>query len=112
MIKRTIKIPMGAPIGPEQKPIYGYLEIEAYCQDGLAVHKALKWSKWKWTITQESSGLKLERIGAMTKARAIENMQLALALPFNWKLPEKETLDALRQSRGIIDAISNIGMRA
>lgn len=106
---RTIKIPMGAFVGPERRPLYGWKELPAHCLAGLAVHKALPDSRWKWMVTHEASGLKLDRIGAMTKARAIENMRAAVALEFDWTLPERETLDALRASRGIVDAISRIG---
>lgn len=107
--KREIRIPMGAPCGPSQEPIYGWQVLPATCAGGLAVHKALPGSRWKWMVTHEASGLKLDRIGAMTRARAIENMNAALALDFDWTKGERETLDALRASRGIVDAITKIG---
>lgn len=109
--RREIRIPRGAKSGPSQEPIYGYETLPAYCLKGLAVHKALKGERWKWMVTHEKSGLKLDRIGAMTKARAVENMQAAVALPFDWTKGERETLDALRASRGIVDAITAIGQR-
>ena len=62
-------------------------------------------------VTHEASGLSLDRLGAMTKARAVANMRAAVALDFDWTLPEREALDALRQSRGIVDAITAIGNR-
>lgn len=107
--RRTIKIPMGRPVGLDQRPIYGYHETPAYCLAGLAVHKALPGSRHKWMVTHEGSGLALERIGASTKTRALENMQAAIALPFDWTKGESETLAALRASRGIVDAITRIG---
>lgn len=111
MQKRTIQIPMGAKIGPNQKPIYGYAERIAYCAGGLAVHKTGEGARWKWMVTHEASGLAIERIGAMTKATALENMQKALALDFDWSQGEAETLDALRSNRCIVDAITEIGDR-
>lgn len=111
IVKRTITIPQGAKIGPDGRPIYGAIKVPADCLAGLAVHKDLGGSRWKWMLTHESSGMKLDRLGAMTKARAVENMRLATALPFDWTLPEKETLEALRESRGIVDAISQIAVR-
>lgn len=107
--RRKIRIPRGAPSGPKGEPIYGWEVLPAYCLKGLAVHKSLKGSRWKWMVTHEASGLKLDRIGAMTKARAVENMQAAVALPFDWAKGERETLAALRASRGIVDSISEIG---
>lgn len=109
---RTIRIPQGAPTGPSQEPIYGWHETPAYCLKGLAVHKALRGERWKWMVTHEASGFKLERIGAMTRARALENMRAAVALDFDWTQGEKDTLNALRQSRGIVDAITRIGQSA
>ena len=108
--KRTIRIPQGAPTGPEGRPIYGYLETPAYCLNGLAVHKSLGHRpRWKWPVTHEASGLKLEVLGAMSKARAEANMRAALALPFDWTLPEKETLAAMRKTQGIVPALRDIG---
>jgi hypothetical protein len=107
--RREIRIPRGAPIGPSQEPIYGWAVLPAYCLKGLAVHKALKGERWKWTVTHEASGMKLDRIGANTKARAVDNMRAAVALPFDWTQDERKTLDALRASRGIVDAITTIG---
>ena len=107
--KREIRIPRGAPCGPKGEPIYGWEVLPAYCLKGLAVHKALKGSRFKWMVTHEASGLKLDRIGAMTRVRAIENMKAAVALPFDWTKGERETLGALRASRGIVDAITKIG---
>lgn len=108
---REIRIPRGARIGLSNEPIYGWETLPGYCLKGLTVHKALKGTRWKWMVTHEASGLKLDRIGAMTKARAVENMRAAVALPFDWTKGERETLDALRASRGIVDAISEIGVR-
>lgn len=110
--RRTISIPRGAKIGSDQRPIYGLETMPADCAGGLAVHKALPGHRWRWMVSHESSGLCLDRIGAMTKARALENMQAALALPFDWTRGESETLAALRTSRGIVDAITSIGQRA
>jgi hypothetical protein len=110
-ITREIRIPKGARTGPAQEPIYGWEVLPAACYRGLCVHKALPGSRWKWMVTHEASGLKLDRIGAMTKARAIENMTAAAALDFDWTKGERETLNALRASRGIVDAISRIGER-
>lgn len=108
-VRRVVLIPQGAKIGPEAKPIYGYEERPADCLGGLCVHKTGKGARWKWMVTHEASGMCIERLGTITKARAMENMQAALALDFDWTLPERETLDALRQSRGIVDAVTRIG---
>ena len=108
-VRRAVKIPQGAKVGPDQRPMYGHIEVQADCLGGLCVHKTGKGARWRWMVTHEASGLGLERIGAMTKARAMENMRAALGLGFDWTLPERETLDALRQSRGIVDAITRIG---
>lgn len=111
MERKTVKIPQGAPIGPNGAPIYGYIEVQADCMGGLCVHKTGKGARWKWMVTHEKSGLALDRIGAMTKARALDNMQKVLALEFDWNQDEKAALAALRQSRGIFDAITAIGNR-
>ena len=108
-VKRVISIPQGAKVGPDARPMYGYKDVPADCLGGLCVHKTGKGARWKWMVTHEASGLSLERIGAMTKARALENMRAALDLDIDWTLPERKVLDALRQSRGIVDAITRIG---
>ena len=110
--RRTIRIPRGARVGPEQRSIYGWQDLPADCLKGLAVHKALKGERWRWMVTHEASGYALERIGAMTKARALENMRAAVALEFDWTKGEAETLAALHASRGIVDAITRIGESA
>lgn len=107
--RRTIRIPKGARCGPDNEPIYGWHECPAYCAGGLAVHKRTGRDRWHWNVTHIASGLSLEVIGAMTKARAVENMRAALALPFDWTRGEAETLAALRESRGIVDAMRRIG---
>ena len=109
LVKRTIRIPQGSRCGPDSEPIYGYQERPADCLGGLCVHKTGKGARWRWMVTHEASGLSLDRLGAMTKARAVENMRAAVALDFDWTLPEREALDALRQSRGIVGAITAIG---
>ena len=55
-----------------------------------------------------ATGLCLERIGAMTKKQALENMERALALPVDWTLPEAEIFKALREDRRIMDGINAI----
>ena len=112
MEKRMIRLARGAKCGPDKQPIYGWHEETAYCEGGLAVHKAMKGHRWQWMVTHEASGLSLEVIGAMTKARAVENMRAALALPFDWTRGEAETIAALRESRGIVDAMRRIGESA
>lgn len=107
--RREIQIPQGARIGSAQEPIYGYETRPAYCASGLAVHKTGKGARWKWMVTHEASGFALGVLGAMTKQRAVENMQAALALDFDWTRNEQETVAALRQSRGIVDAMRKIG---
>jgi hypothetical protein len=108
-VKNTLRIPLGAKTGPEGRPLYGWHECPADCLSGLAVHKALKGGRWKWMVTHESSGLALGVLGAMTRARALENMRAAVALGFDWTLPEAEALTAMRQSRGLVDALRRIG---
>ena len=105
----TLAIPRGAKIGPDAKPIYGYENVTATVDRGLAVHKAVgKGPRWKWTITHVSTGFALERIGAMTKKQALENMERALALPVDWTLPEAEIFKVLREDRRIMDGINAI----
>ena len=111
MEKRIIKIPQGAKIGPEQKPIYGYMDVVAYCKDGLSVHKSLGGKRWKWTVTHEASGLSLDVIGANTKRDAAANMEKALELGFDWSRSEEGTVAALKENRGIYDALRKIGER-
>ena len=106
--KRTIRIPLGDKIGPDRQPIYGWQDVTAYCLNGLCVHKATTGYGHKWMVTHEESGLALDRIGARTKARAMENMRAALALDFDWTLPEDETKNALRESRNVMDEINRI----
>jgi len=112
--KRTIRIPQGARCGSDNEPIYGWKEIPALCAGGLAVHKAVPHKglyngRWRWMVTHESSGMALGVLGAMTRARALANMAGALALPFDWTLDEAKTMAALRESRGIVDALRKIG---
>jgi hypothetical protein len=109
MEKRMIRLSRGAKCGLQNEPLYGWQEVQAYCEGGLAVHKALPGVRWKWMVTHESSGLSMEVIGAMTKARATDNVRAALALPFDWTRDEAATLQALRESRGIVDALRKIG---
>ena len=105
----TIAIPRGAKIGPDAKPIYGYENVQAYAERGLAVHKAVgKCNRWKWTVTHVATGLGLECIGAMTKRDAMANMQRALALPIDWTRGEADTLKTLREDRRIMDGINAI----
>lgn len=111
MEKRKIKLARGAKTGPENQPIYGWHEVDAYCKGGLAVHKALKGDRWKWTVTHEASGLALTWIGANTKSDTVANMEKALALNFDWTRGEAETIAALRESRDIVDAFRKIGER-
>lgn len=106
--RRTIKLSSGAKIGPDQRPIYGYRETPADCAGGLAVHKAAPGHRWRWMVTHEASGLCLDRIGAMTKAQALDHMQRALALPIDWTKGEAETVAALRANRAIMDGINAI----
>ena len=107
--RRTIRVPRGARIGESQEPIYGWQDMPADCLGGLAVHKALKDERWRWMVTHEASGYCIERLGAMTKARAVANMRAAVALEFDWTLGQREIFDALRRSRGIVDAVTRIG---
>ena len=106
--KRTVRIPLGDKIGPDRQPIYGWQDVTAYCINGLCVHRSTPGYRHKWTVTHEASGLTLERIGARTKARAMENMRAAVALDFDWTLPERETQNALRESRNVMDEINRI----
>lgn len=108
MEKRIIRLAKGAKIGPENQPIYGWAEVEAFCEGGLAVHKAAPGDKCKWMVTHEQSGLGLHVIGARTKARAVANMKAALAIGFDWNRGEQETLQALRETRGVLDALRAI----
>ena len=108
MEKITVKIPNGARIGPKQKPIYGYSETAAYTNGGgLCVHRAL--SGKGWNVTHVASGYKIGPLCATTKKRALANMAAALALDFDWTLPEQEAFAALRASRGIVDSCRAIG---
>ena len=107
--KREIRIPLGAKCGEKQEPIYGWHVCHAHCLSGLAVHKAIKGQRWKWMVTHEASGMRLDILGANTQKRAIENMRDAVALNFDWTKGEDETIAALRQSRGIVDACRSIG---
>ena len=107
--KRTILIPQGQRCGSSQEPIYGWKETPALCAGGLAVHAANKGERWRWMVTHESSGLALGVLGAMTRARALANMAAALDLPFDWTLDESQTLKAMRESRGLVDAVRAIG---
>ncbi|UFS66930.1 hypothetical protein LO749_20770 [Paracoccus denitrificans] len=110
MRKITLAIPRGARIGPEAKPIYGYDVVEAFEERGLAVHKSLPGKRWRWMVTHVQSGLCLERIGAMTKKTAMENMRRALELPIDWTMSEQETIKALREDRRIMDGINAIAI--
>jgi hypothetical protein len=112
MEKQIVKIPRGAKIGPNQEPIYGYLEVEAYCKGGLAVHKAAdKGSRWKWSVTHINTGMKIDAIGDNTKRDTVARMELALALDFDWTMSEADTMKALRENRWVTDAIRKIGER-
>ena len=113
MKKQTIHIPRGAKIGPENKPIYGYEEVQAYCKGGLAIHKAVgKGERWKWSVTHINTGMKIDIIGANTKRDAETNMNKALALDFDWTMSEADTMAALKANRWVTDAIRKIGERA
>lgn len=108
----NLAIPRGAKIGPDARPIYGYEEVTATGAGGLAVHKAVgKGNRWRWTVTHVETGLCLERIGAMTKKGAMENMRRALDLPVDWTLPEAEIFRALREDRRLIDGLNAIANR-
>ena len=107
--KRVIRLARGAKIGPEAQPIYGWAEVEAECLGGLAVHKALEGEPFKWAISHAASGMHIRPLCAATKARALANMRAALELGFDWSRGERETLDALRMSRGVVDACRMIG---
>jgi hypothetical protein len=112
MEKRIIRIPRGARIGPDQEPIYGWLEVEAYCKGGLCVHKRLdKGARWKWSVTHEASGMGLPVIGADTKRETAANVEAALALDFDWTMSEEDTIAAFRKDRSIVDAVRKIGER-
>lgn len=104
----NLAIPRGAKIGPDARPIYGYAEVEAIEERGLAVHKSLGRTRWRWMVTHVSSGLCLDRIGAMTKKAALENMRRALELPIDWTMPEQEVFAVLRTDRRIMDGINAI----
>jgi len=106
---QTIRIPRGAPCGPEGRPIYGFAEVKAICEGGLAVHKATDDGPGRWRVTHVASGLCIGPLNARTRARALTNMRAALALPFDWALDESAVLPALRASRGIVDACRKIG---
>ena len=108
MAQIKLAIPRGAKIGPDARPIYGYEEVQAIEDRGLAVHKSLKGHRWRWMVTHVQSGLCLERIGAMTKAAAMANMSRALDLPIDWTLPEEKIFQALRADRRIMDGINAI----
>lgn len=109
--KRVIAIPQGARVGSDQKPIYGFKDVVAYCSDGLAVHRANRGARWRWTVTHIESGLGLTVLGAMTKTLAVENMERALALDFDWTLDEKKTFAAMRENPTIAASIKSIGNR-
>jgi hypothetical protein len=110
--RQNISVPRGAPTGPEGRPIYGTRTVVADCLAGLAVHKALDAGGAKWTVTHEASGMKIGPLCAGTKARALENMRAAVALEFDWTRNEAETLAALRNARGLVDAVRKIGGQA
>lgn len=104
-----IAIPRGAKVGPDARPIYGYEEVTATGEKGLAVHKSVgKCNRWAWTVTHVATGFSLERIGARTKKDAMENMRRALELPVDWTLPEAEIFKVLREDRRIMDGINAI----
>ena len=108
----TIAIPRGAKVGPDAKPIYGYENVQAYAERGLAVHKSIgKGNRWKWTVTHIATGFRLESIGATTKRDAMANMQRALALPIDWTRGEADTFKTLREDRRIMDGINAIANR-
>ena len=108
----TLSIPRGAKVGPDAKPIYGYENVQAYAERGLAVHKSIgKGNRWKWTVTHIATGFSLERIGATTKRDAMANMQRALALPIDWTRGEADTIKTLREDRRIMDGINAIANR-
>ena len=111
MSKITLTIPRGAKMGPDAKPIYGYVDVEATEERGLAVHKSLPGHRWRWTVTHVQSGLCLGRIGGMTKKAAMENMRMVLELPIDWTMNEQETIKALREDRRIMDGINAIATR-
>lgn len=112
MQKQTIKIPRGAKIGPNNEPIYGYVEVEAYCKGGLAVHKAVdEGSRWQWSVTHINTGMKIDAIGDNTKRDTVARMESALALDFDWTMSEDETMAALKANRWVTDAIRKIGKR-
>lgn len=108
MTTKTIRIPRGAKIGSDQEPIYGWLEMEADCEGGLAVHKSPDGFRPKWRVTHAASGLRMN-IDAETKRRALQNREAALALPVDWTAPQADVLDVFRQSRNLFDELRRIG---
>lgn len=107
--KITLNIPMGAKIGTDQKPIYGYKEVIAETTgQGLAIHR-INGDSGPWTVTHVNSKLRISVLGAKTKRRAIENMLAALALDFDWNQSEEDTLVAMRTTPGIRNALISIG---
>jgi hypothetical protein len=110
--QRTIRIPLGARTGPAQEPIYGYREVSAYCIKGLAVHRALNpKARWKWWVTVEASGLRIDCLGGPTKAVAEANMRAVAALDFDWTGDEAEVVKRWRARPDVIEAIRRIGDR-
>lgn len=107
--KIILNIPMGAKMGKDREPIYGYKEVIAETNgQGLAIHR-LNGGSGPWTVIHINSGLRISILGAKTKKRAIENMLSALALDFDWNQSEEDTLAAVRTTPGIRDALISIG---
>lgn len=107
--KITLNIPMGANIGTEQKPIYGHKAVTAETTGhGLAIHR-INGDSGPWTVTHIKSLLRISVLGAKTKKRALANMQAALALDFDWNQSEEKTMQAMRTTPGIRNALIAIG---
>lgn len=105
--KIILRVPRGSKIGPDQRPIYGYAETEAFAKGGLCVHRRFDKRdnpKCPWIISHVNSGMRLGLAGGRTKADAIAVMQKILPAA-DWNMGESEIIKALASDRRIMDSI-------
>lgn len=96
-----IKIPQGARIGPERRPIYGWKEIKVKILNGLAVTK-------NGEVYHAKSGLKIGMLFAKNEKTAIENVKFVSSLGFDWSLSENEVVENLKKNPGIMATMNFI----
>lgn len=99
-MKREIKIPQGALIGPNKLPIYGYKTVKAHCIAGLAVVKG--------QVYHEESGLKIGFLDGENEHAAIANIKIACAMGIDFTKSASEIVKYLRENHGAMIALNMI----